>query len=291
MSEHKRRKTTADVGHGKTPFGRQVDSMQDMLKRVEMYGNKLNAEIVNIKRLVRTNQNVVAQLKANEQTLKSLMREKKKQKPEPVRAEQRSSKQLAEVRSKLNSISQELERLRPPSSSSRAVVKSSPRREACKVASIKEICSAQCKPTTEGCSPRMEAGTVGCATELQSERAALFKALKRDLADRQRGGGRDPVATLTTDFRNAQLQRHQTLIGRVENILESVENMDMKTEIVSDVKILCNLVRNALIQRKKSLLQIDCQQPRRSEKLKQENNFPRGTFSKVCQTGHINPYM
>ncbi|XP_034663092.1 uncharacterized protein LOC117898042 [Drosophila subobscura] len=280
MSEHKRRKTTADTGHGKTPFGRQVDSMQSMLKRVEMYGNKLNAQILNIKRLLRTNQNVVAQLKANEQTLKSLMGEKKKLKPKPVRARQRSSKQLVEVLTKFNSVAQELERLRPPSSS--------PRREACKVASIKEICSVQCKPTTEGCLPRMEVETVGCATELQSERAALFKALKRDLADRPRGGGRDPAETLTTGLRNVQLQRHHTLIGRVEKILESVENLDMKTEIVSDVKILCNLVRNALIQRKKRLLQSDCQQSRRSEKLRQEN---RVTFSKLCQTGHINPYM
>ncbi|BFF92170.1 uncharacterized protein DMAD_10290 [Drosophila madeirensis] len=288
MSELKRRKTTADTGHGKTPFGRQVDSMQNMLKRVEIYGNKLNAQILNIKRLVRTNQNVVAQLKANEQTLKSLMGEKKKQKPKPVRAKQRSSKQLVEVRTKLNSVAQELERLRPPSSSSRAVVKSSPRCEACKVASIKEISSVQCKPTTEGCLPRMEAKTVGCATELQSEREALLKTLKRDLAERQRGGGRDPAETLTTDLRNVQLQRHHTLIGRVENILESVENLDMETEIVSDVKILCNLVRNALIQRKKMLLQSDCQQSRRSEKLRQEN---RVTLSKVCQTGHINPYM
>ncbi|XP_022212598.1 uncharacterized protein LOC111067663 [Drosophila obscura] len=293
MSEHKPRKTPAPE-QGKTEFGRQVDNMQNMLQRVEIYGNKLTAQIHNIKRLVRTNQNVVAQLKANEKALKSLIEAKHKPKPvkaalkENVSCGQRSSKQLLGVRTRLNSIGQELERLRPHRSSSR-VVKRSPRRVACKAASIQEICWSQCKPTTEGCLPPKEVKAAGCAPELHRERTALVEALKLDLDDRQRAGRDVTAAPSSTESRNVQLQRHQTLIERVENILESVENLNMRTETVSDVKILCSLVLNALIQRKKILLQ----QPPRCEKLQQENKCNRLTFSKVCQTSvcHINPYI
>lgn len=268
--------------------------MQNMLQMIEVYGNKLTAQIHNIKRLVRTNQNVVAQLKANEKALKSLVEGKQKPKPndnpKPVRAAcgLKASGQLLGVRTKLNCIGQELDRLRPLPACSR-VVKRSQRRVASKAASIQEICWSQCKPTTEGCLPPKEAKSFGCAAEVERERIALVKALKMDLDDRHRGGRDAHAAQSPTDSRNVQLQRHQTLIERVENILESVEKLDMRTETVSDVKILCNLVLNSLTQRQRILLQ----QPQRCEKRQKENNCNRLAFSKVGQTSicHINPYL
>lgn len=302
--------------------------MEDVLERVEMYGNKLSAQIHNIKKLVRTNQNVVAQLRANEKTLKSLVEGRRRpdqatRKPsiranratprslkavlrgngaceqesskqllglrtesvwqENCACERRASTQLLGVRNRMNSIEEEMERLRPPLSLR------SPRCEACKVACIEDIVRTLCKPTTEGCLPQKRAKKAECSTDMPCVRQALYKSVKIDLDNRQKGGRDAPAPALATYSRDVDQVRHQKLIERVENILESVENLHIKTETVSDVKILCNLVLGALMQEQRSL-HIDCKPPHRCEMLQRDNDFNEITFSKVC-LAHKNPYI
>ncbi|XP_026851107.1 uncharacterized protein LOC6587654 isoform X1 [Drosophila persimilis] len=346
MSEHKQKKTTSTKS--KTDFGRQVDSMQDVLQRVEMYGNKLSDQIHNIKRLVRTNQNVVAQLRANEKTLKSLIEERRRPdqsaikpsikpngavkavhngngaceqgpgkqllktksvrgvngsseeralarllgvKTKPVlnengalerraskqllgprtksvlsengccekrastqhlgatiksvwqengACERRASAQLLGVRKRMNSIDQEMERLRAPRSC--FPIKRSPHREACKAATFEEICWTQCKPTTEGYLPQKEAKAAGCSTDVSWDRQALYKSLQIDLDNRQRGG-RDAPAPASLYSLDVDLVRHQKLIERdcldlycqCQTLAKPMETFSMDLDLDLDV--------------------------------------------------------
>ncbi|XP_016952824.1 uncharacterized protein LOC108026408 isoform X2 [Drosophila biarmipes] len=135
-------------------FNHHLDNVENILRRIETYSLELNNHICGTKKLVATNQNLIARLMKNDQSIKTLLEDKNQEKQ--VGQKHRSSKRSCHLR------------------------------RTCKVTNIREVCWTQCK------SPiltRKEDKAEECA-EIHRKSHTLLRSLQKDY--RRQKGGQEP---------------------------------------------------------------------------------------------------
>ncbi|XP_030559011.1 uncharacterized protein LOC115761394 isoform X2 [Drosophila novamexicana] len=281
-------------------FAQQLDNAEHMLKRADEYNDKLAVQIDNLKNVVRSNQNILEKLQANEQHMNTLFEDQSQSELhaqmitdvkrlkkklfvtlttfDRLEAEQKAcvdnqehssesslAQEICELGVNLVSIGNELMLLRDDKAAAKRALYQL-QQWSCRGPNIAETCWTHCKaPLQENTLPVDQLAVLRKATE------SLSLAFNKS----------------TKSTREVQCQQH--IIERVEQVLAIAEQLNIKSEKLLNVKILSKMVLKALIKRKQ-LYQL-CS----DNKLPNEN-LSNITFEQVCQKTtranfSCNPYI
>ncbi|EDW59247.2 uncharacterized protein [Drosophila virilis] len=279
-------------------FAQQLDNAEHMLKRADEYNDKLAVHIDNLKNVVRSNQNILEKLQANEQHMKALFEDQSQSELhaqmitdvkrlkkklfvtlttfDRLEAEQKASadnrdhsstlaQEICELGANLVSIGNELMLLREDKAAAKRALYQL-QQWSCRGPNIADTCWTHCMaPLQENTLPVDQLAVLRKATE------SLSLAFNKS----------------TESTREVKCQKH--IIERVEQVLAIAERLNIKSEKLLNVKILSKMVLKALIKRKQ-LYQLCSDNKLPNERV---SNI---TFEQVCQkTTHANfscnPYI
>ncbi|KPU80049.1 uncharacterized protein Dana_GF16704, isoform B [Drosophila ananassae] len=195
-----------------SPFLKQLESVENMLHRMENYTRRLNHQINDLKCVTEANRQVIARLQNNGNSMKSLLDDEQEQLK--TQASQLlvvkslnsgMSLNMVDLGKDFNSIGVDLKEVchHPTAKENNHLC------ETCEVTNIRQISWTHCKPTTdEGMMEKVE--NPNHLVEMHRETVALLNSLKSDL---DRKNARQEYRRKNKTISN--LNRQQQLIQRV----------------------------------------------------------------------------